>query len=269
MSAEVRHSVFSIPRSPQKILTDRLSALLAKIECRRADTVEEREAIFRLRYQAYLREGAISTNPSQRFTDADDDAENAYIFGLYVDGQLASSLRIHIGSSEHPDFPSLHVFPDVLQPLLDAGKVIIDSTRFVADEKLSRMHRGLPYATLRPCMLAAEFFHADDLLAAVRVEHQAFYQRAFNHHMLCEARPYPQLTKPISLMTLHFPTAADWLYRRYPFFRSNVPERRRLFERASSPGIQPSEDAAQVGHASAAGGNVAPFLERGRRCLAG
>ena len=60
MSAEIRHSTFSVPRTPQKILADRLAALLAKIECRRADSVEEREAVFRLRYRAYLREGAIS-----------------------------------------------------------------------------------------------------------------------------------------------------------------------------------------------------------------
>jgi hypothetical protein len=133
MSAEIRHSTFSVPRTPQKILADRLAALLAKIECRRADSVEEREAVFRLRYRAYLREGAISANDTGRFTDADDEADNAYIFGFYVDGELASSVRLHIANKDHPDFPSLHVFADVLQPLLDAGRVLIDSTRFVAD----------------------------------------------------------------------------------------------------------------------------------------
>jgi N-acyl-L-homoserine lactone synthetase len=262
MSAEVRHSTFSVPRSSQKILSDRLAALLARIECRRADSAGEREAIFRLRYQAYLREGAISANDTGRFTDADDEAENAYIFGFYVDGKLASSVRLHIATKEHPDFPSLHVFPDVLQPLLDAGRVIIDSTRFVADEKLSRLHRGLPYATLRPCMLAAEYFQADDLLAAVRVEHQAFYQRAFSHQVLSAARPYPQLAKPISLMSLDFPSAAEWLYRRYPFFRSTVLERRRLFERLTDVGIQPSQDTADTNELSQRQGNIAPFRER-------
>ena len=272
MSAEVRHSTFSVPRSPQRILADRLAALLAKIECRRADSVEEREAVFRLRYRAYLREGAISANDTGRFTDADDEADNAYIFGFYVDGELASSVRLHIASKEHPDFPSLHVFPDVLRPLLDAGRVLIDSTRFVADEKLSRLHRGLPYATLRPCMLAAEYFGADDLLAAVRVEHQAFYQRAFSHQVLCAARPYPQLAKPISLMSVHFPTAAEWLYRRYPFFRSTILERQRLFERLSDVGIQPGQDTADntdTEELSPRQGNIAPFRERTTSRLSG
>src|ERR1700744_5381926 len=205
MSAAGGHSTVSAdaaPETPQNGLVERLTTLVSRVECRRADSPEEREAIFRLRYQAYLREGAIAPSASERFVDDDDYADNAYIFGLYVDGELASSLRLHIASKDHPDFPSLHVFPDILQPRLDAGRVILDFTRFVADERLSRLHRGLPYATLRPCMLAAEYFHADDMLAAVRIEHQAFYHRAFNHRALCPPRPYPQLTKPISLMSL-------------------------------------------------------------------
>jgi N-acyl-L-homoserine lactone synthetase len=212
---------------------------LARIVFRRADSGKQREAIFRLRYQAYTREGAISPNSSGMFSDHYDETDNAYLFGLYIDDELASSLRLHIASKQHPNFPSLEVFPDLLQPKLDAGKVLVDSTRFVADEALSRLHRGLPYATLRLCMLAAEQFRADDLLAAVRVEHQAFYRRAFNHRLICEPRPYPQLAKPISLMTVHYPTAAGQLYRRYPFFRSTFLERRMLFERPMARSLQP------------------------------
>ncbi len=235
--------------------------LAARTECRTANTEEEREAIFRLRYSAYLREGAISVNPTGRFTDADDSDDNAYLLGFYVDGELASSLRLHIASREHPDFPSLHVFPDVLQPRLDAGRVMVDSTRFVADERLSRFHRGLPYVTLRACVLAAEYFHADDLLAAIRVEHQAYYRRAFGHQVLCDARPYPQLMKPISLMSVDFPTVREGWYRKYPFFYSSELERRRLFERPSNAGteasLQPTDSRATI----RSQGNSRPFVD--------
>lgn len=235
--------------------------LAARTECRTANTEEEREAIFRLRYSAYLREGAISVNPTGRFTDADDSDDNAYLLGFYVDGELASSLRLHIASREHPDFPSLHVFPDVLQPRLDAGRVMVDSTRFVADERLSRFHRGLPYVTLRACVLAAEYFHADDLLAAIRVEHQAYYRRAFGHQVLCDARPYPQLMKPISLMSVDFPTVREGWYRKYPFFHSSELERRRLFERPSNAGteasLQPTDSRATI----RSQGNSRPFVD--------
>jgi Autoinducer synthase len=98
-----------------------------------------------------MRDGTISANASGSFSDHYDDTDNAYLFGLYVDGELASSIRIHVATREHPYFPTLEVFPEYLQPQLDAGKVIIDPTRFVADERLSRIHRALPYATLRRC----------------------------------------------------------------------------------------------------------------------
>jgi hypothetical protein len=118
-----------------------------------------------------------------------------------------------------------------LQPELDFGKVLIDKTRFVADERLSRRHRDLPYATLRLCMMAAEHFDAVLLVAAVSAEQQPFYRRAFNFRMVCAPRPYPQAAKPLCLMMLHFPSVAGYLYERYPFFRSSPVERQKLFLR--------------------------------------
>jgi len=38
-----------------------------------------------------------------------------------------------VASPENPDAPSVAVFPDLLKPELNDGKVIVDPTRFVAD----------------------------------------------------------------------------------------------------------------------------------------
>ncbi len=140
---------------------------------------------------------------------------------------------------------------------------MVDSTRFVADERLSRIHRGLPYVTLRACVLAAEYFRADDLLAAVRVEHQAYYRRAFGHQVLCEPRPYPQLAKPISLMSVDFPTVREGWYSKYPFFHSSESERRKLFERPPNSGAEAdaSMQPADSGAAILARGASRPFVD--------
>jgi hypothetical protein len=102
------HSSFSVS----------VAKLLDRIDYRRADTAESREAIFRLRYQAYMRDGTITANASGTFSDHYDDTDNVYLFGLYVDGELASSIRIHVATREHPYFPTLEVFPEYLQPQL-------------------------------------------------------------------------------------------------------------------------------------------------------
>jgi hypothetical protein len=87
----------------------------------------EREAIFRQRYHAYLREGAIAPNASERFADVLDDPSNPWQpleFGSYVDGELASSIRLHVASRQSSD-PALNGFCDLLSPELATGKTII------------------------------------------------------------------------------------------------------------------------------------------------
>jgi len=224
-------STVSDHASTENTFSDSVMRLLDRIDCRPAETDAEREAIFRLRYQAYVRDGSIVPGPSGTFSDPYDEKGNVFLLGAYLDGRLASSIRLHIASREHPICPSLDVFPDILQPELDAGKILVDPTRFATDPELARVERGLPYVTTRLCGMAARYFKADHLLAAVRAEHQAFYRRIFNHQQICEARSYPLLAKPITLMTIHYPTVSEQVHRRFPFFQSTFVERRALFER--------------------------------------
>jgi hypothetical protein len=226
----------SAPALPGRNLADRVLALLERVDYRRADTLEEKEAIFRQRYRAYLREGAIAPNGGERFADALDDARNTWIFAVYVDGELASSIRLHVASWQSPDLPALDVFGDLLVPELAAGKTIIDPTRFVIDRAASRRFPELCYVTTRLAWLASEYFQTNLLLATVRAEHQAFYRRIFGHRLICEPRHYPSLAKPISLMALDYAKARERVPQRYPFFRSTFFEPRMLFAR-SEPAV--------------------------------
>jgi hypothetical protein len=217
--------------APVPSLADRMQDLLERVEYRRAETDEDKEAIYRLRCESYLREGAIAPRFTKLFADDDDEAKNAWIIGVYIDGRLASSVRLHVASRHCPDSPSARVFPEHVAPELEAGKTIIDPTRFVADHAVARACSELPYLTLRAAYLSAEHFGADLVLATVRAEHQAFYKRVFGHRPVCPPRDYPSLAKPISLMTLPFPAEKHNILRRYPFFGSTFDERRMLFDR--------------------------------------
>ena len=53
----------------EKSLPDRVAQLLERIDYRPAETDEQREQIFRLRYHAYLRDGGICPHPSRAFSD--------------------------------------------------------------------------------------------------------------------------------------------------------------------------------------------------------
>ena len=116
---------------------------------------------------------------------------NAWTFGVYFHGELYSSIRISVLTSEWRMSPSAELFGDILHPELDRGEVIIDPTRFVADPDKAKRFPELPYVTLRLAYMACEYFNADIGLAIVRAEHQAFYRRVFLHETWCRAAIVP------------------------------------------------------------------------------
>lgn len=215
--------------------SERLTYPLDAVDYRLAESEADRERIYRLRYIAYLREGAIAPNTDGRVTDEFDESPNSWIFGVYLDGELASSIRISVATPEHESSPSVNVFPDILKPELAAGKNIVDPTRFVADPSREKRYPELPYLTVRLGYVACAYFNADIGLATVRAEHQAFYRRVFLQKPLCEPRLFPGLIKPVGLMAADYLSVRDRIYERYPYFRSSFFERRKLFERGQRP----------------------------------
>ncbi len=167
--------------------------LLDHVDYRLAETPEDKEEIYRLRYRAYLREGAIRPSAESNGSPISyDDAPNAWTFGVYFHGELYSSIRISVLTSEWRDVASSEMFGDLIHPELDRGKIIIDPTRFVADpeqgQAISRTALCDGAARLRwPAGISAPISASP----IVRPEHQAFYRRVFLQEPWCEPRLYP------------------------------------------------------------------------------
>jgi hypothetical protein len=207
----------------------KVQQLIAGIEYRRIDTGRELEDVFRLRYDAYRKEGAIEENPAETLEDKFDEGANICNFGLYLDGELISALRMHVLHGDQRTSPAAATFPDLLFPELDRGKTIIDPNRFVANFSRARSVPELPYATLRLPIMAADYFDAELITATVRSEHQAFYSRVLRCYAVCAPRVYPNLTKLFGLMVADFKRDRAGVVRRYPFFDSTPLERQTLF----------------------------------------
>src|SRR6516165_6627946 len=84
--------------------------LLDHVDYRLVQTTEEKDQIYNLRYRAYLREGAIQPRTDERVVDQFDDLPNTWTFGVYVGGELYSSIRINVATSEWRTSPSVEVF---------------------------------------------------------------------------------------------------------------------------------------------------------------
>ena len=217
---------------PRTSLVVRGAGLFDRIDYRLIETPEDKDTLYLMRYRAYLHGGLILPSESRRVSDRYDDAPNAWTFGIYVDGELCSSLRLHVLTPEWRMSYATELFGDVLHPRLDQGEVFIDPARFVADPEKAQRFPELPYLTLRLAYLACEYFNADTGLALVRSEHQAFYRRIFLHETIADPRAFPNVTKKVALMASGFRSLREQVLARFPIMRSSAFERRMLFHRA-------------------------------------
>ncbi len=216
---------------PRASLFVRGEALSDRVDYRLMETPEEKDSIYLMRYKAYLHGGVTAPSESQRVSDRYDDAPNAWIIGVYIDGELSSSIRLNIVTSECRISGTADLFGDVLHPRLDQGEVFMDPLRFAADPEKARLFPELPYLTVRLGYMACEHFNADTGLALVRAEHQAFYRRVFLCEVISEPRSFPGFLPKVALMASDYRTTRERVMDRFPIMRSNAFERRMLFQR--------------------------------------
>lgn len=210
------------------------AGLFERLDCRLLETAAERDSVYLMRYEAYRHAGLIPPSESLRVSDRYDDAPNAWIFGIYIDGELCSSLRVQVLNSEWRKSFSTELFGDILHPRLDRGEVFVDPSRFAADPEKGQRFPELPYLTVRLGYLACDYFKADTGLALVREDHQSFYRRVFFSETIGEPRPFPSISdsKKIALMASDFRTVREKVLTRFPIMRSSAFERRMLFQRS-------------------------------------
>ncbi len=219
----------SIERRPSTF-NERISSVIECAEYPRLESDFEIEDVLRLRYRAYRQENFIEEDPLWLCTDELDGLSNAFQYGVFIDGVLVSSLRVHVVSPSHPRSASASDFGDVLGPMLDNGAIFVDPSRFTIDPECSTpMRRYLPHVTLRLVVMACDFLRADYGLQIVRPEHQAFYRRTFFARPMSSVRNYPGLAFPVALSGSHTDTALPLIYRKYPFFRATYPLFARLY----------------------------------------
>ena len=204
---------------------------LQAVDYRVALSETEKNELFRLRYEAYLAENAIFPNSSKSLPDVYDEMDNCWNFGIHIGDELAGAIRVHVITPDQPYGPAIDFFPDIVKPMLDAGNVLVDPTRFVTSREAAINYPEIPYLVLRTACMAYDAFDADYCLASVRNEHRAFYRRVFRAEILCDPRPYPPLTVQLGLMRVNVSSFREQLFSRYPVFESSLTERRLLFSR--------------------------------------
>src|ERR1700724_1267847 len=94
-------------------------SLLERVDYRLAQTAAEKDEIYHLRYRAYSREGMVKESAERRVADQFDDLPNTWTFGVYLFGELFSSVRISLLNAEWRQSTSAHRLGAILVPELD------------------------------------------------------------------------------------------------------------------------------------------------------
>jgi hypothetical protein len=209
---------------------DRVAKMLERVEHRPAMCQADRKAAYRLRYEAYLRENLLNQRlDAMLYDEVYDASPNSLTTLTYVDGELASTVRVHVITDKEGVSPARDVFPDVVTPYLRAQRVIIDPSRLAARADMARRLPELPYFALRPPWMAAHYFKADYIVLCSASGHEAYYRRVYRFHTWSGLRSYPKVTAKVVCMGLDFAAEMERVQSRYPSFRSTPAEREALF----------------------------------------
>ena len=84
---------------------DRVEKMLERVEHRPAMCQADRKAAYRLRYEAYLRENLLNQRlDAMLYDEVYDASPNSLTTVTYVDGELASTVRVHVITDKEASF---------------------------------------------------------------------------------------------------------------------------------------------------------------------
>ncbi|TCL69629.1 hypothetical protein [Rhizobium sp. BK251] len=223
----------------QGTFSDKLMDVLNHVEYRRIESGEDMEEVARIRYKAYKLADILPLQGSRLIDDIDFD-DHAYVFGVYYDERLISTVRIHNITPDHRVSSTRSIYPREIDALLDAGLSLIDPVRFAADPQVMKDMPAIPYLTLRIAIMAAAYFDSDRVLQLVSPQHAPFYRRVF----YAETIVPPQKNRgkyniELTLMATNTKEVGRKLLTRFPFFISNASERRLMFSRKVADTLPP------------------------------
>lgn len=210
-----------------KYNTDLLK-FLRRIEYRRVQSFEDFEIMGRLRGQSYNKNEFFKGFSPDVMLDDIDFQPWSYCYGVYLDGQLVTTIRLQHITPENRDSPALDYFPDIVGGLLDQGQSFIVPGRFAMDLDLEGRGLMLPLMTIRLTALALRYFKANAILSLVKKNHVAYHRRFFGATQLSPLRDIDELSEPIMMLSTgkeKIPT----VFRRYPFLDGLRYEERLLF----------------------------------------
>jgi hypothetical protein len=155
-----------------------------------AETPEDRDRVYRLRYECYRRDEAIEARDDERFQDRYDSLPNHFSFlARDADEEPVGTVRISVVRPEAgwETAPSHSVFGDVPAFQRIARASFVEASRLCLPQQARRdsLLRVISYMAA-----LADFYEVEWLVACPRVEHSHTYEKLFGFLRCAEPRQY-------------------------------------------------------------------------------
>ncbi|HWC99146.1 MAG TPA: GNAT family N-acyltransferase [Candidatus Sulfopaludibacter sp.] len=155
-----------------------------------AETPEDRDRVYRLRYLCYRRDEAIDARDDERFQDRYDSMPNHFSFlARAANDEPVGTVRISVVRPEAgwEIAPSHSVFGDVPAFQQIARGSFVEASRLCLPQQARRdsLLRVISYMAA-----LADFYEVEWLVACPRVEHSHTYEKLFGFRRCAEPRQY-------------------------------------------------------------------------------
>jgi hypothetical protein len=167
-------------------------------------TAAERRKIFKLRYDAFTRDGLIRENPYGSLSDWQDDDPATTTYGVTLKGKLVATIRLCMVGAEARDCMTHAEFAEIIDPILERGETIADGSRLavLCDDPATR-RRVLVY-TLGIAVGYAREHGANLGMMLARHQHASFYERC-GFEQIFGPCAYEESLVPLTLMMIRLP----------------------------------------------------------------
>ena len=204
-----------------------------RIEYRRIVAADDLEDVGALRRQAFNARQLYHDKFDGPVVEPLDFAPGSFVFGLYVDGALVSSLRLSIVQPGCHPTAAMSACPETIKPLLAQGMRFVELSRFAIDGEAVAEVPLLPALTHRLSVMMTIYLEADYCIGLVKLKHEAYYRRMFRATRL--AGPFvPQGMFPDTVLLGVSSANQTYVTNRNPIFFFTQTEARMLFEQSAS-----------------------------------
>lgn len=198
VSIAIRKTLFSL-KNNQPLLDNTKSK---EFTVRVANSMEEREAVFKLAYQVYLDKGYVHENANQWLINSYDTAQDTVIL-IVLDAQknIAGSLTMVFDSRER--LPADKIYHEELNQLRHSRKRLTEISRLVISPNYRNSKEILILLFNYMAIYASQIKKIDNLIIEVNPRHKEYYKSILCFEEVGSEKPCPQVKDaPAILLSL-------------------------------------------------------------------